>query len=1167
MKNQDLKFLIKRFGLIFFPLVITVTFWDLSYKAEADKTRFQHIAEKEKVSIDYFSDLITKDFTDIRLQLLSLSEIPSVIEHANIPSEKTKQSIAKYFQNIAFLSKKFAQIRYIDKSGFEQVRVNFKNDEATIVAKEELQDKSSRYYTTETLHLNKGEIFISPLDLNKENGTIELPFTPMIRFATPISNQNGDIQGIIVLNYLADDLYNTFFAHYSAKGFGRPFILDSEDNILFSQEFSLGDALYNIQSSQEVEQKKQLQESIAELKVLGDFMNQIEKKEGFYLLDFLFNEQLSSEDTNNRNFISSLKNKLGWKVGLIVNPTALHQESSRFSDIGVQLILIYWALIAIISFALAKLGLQQKQIQVERLRVESERKEEFEALLESVPSGILVCDDSGKITKVNKGLEELFGYTRKELIGEFVETLVPHPFKETHVEERNSFTKEPEQTSILNAKDGLLFGKNKVGDTIPVSISLKKLHTFNGLITVASVFNMTEQQKNEKALSLAIDKANNANQAKSQFLSTMSHEIRTPLNAIIGMLYLHKTSGLNQKQLEQVKVIKTSSDKLLMLINDILDFSKIEAGEMLLEKEPFSLNSVFEEMQSMFSIQAKDNNNTLEIDSLATREIPTLVSDRTRLEQILINLLSNACKFTKNGNIKLKLTEVEPRTNKHIRLRFDILDTGIGMNEESQSTIFDSFTQSDQSITRKYGGTGLGLSIVKKLTTIFEGDISFTSALDLGTKFTIEIPFEYSSQSIRKNLSTEQNESLRILIADDLDLDRKVIVTKGQQLGWKVEGFSDGRMLIERAVHLIEKGNPADCIIVDWKMPSMDGIETIEELSQRIGTNNMPSIIMVTADQKLNLMKSIEDVKPDSILTKPIEASTLFNSVNEAVVKNGKDPQMVSNKTRVSTTENNWLNGMHILVVDDSEMNLLVCKDILIGQGAEVTTSDSGASTIENLKDDASKFDAILMDIQMPEMNGLEATKIIRQELNLTLPIIALSAGVTYEEKQKVTESGMNTFLPKPMDPDKLIVTLAQLISTYRNESEVTSETQSTQADAVTTEDWPVIDGVDHQHAQRISTGNFVFYQSMLSLFIKDQVDICDALEPLIQKQDFEAIRTKIHKFNGQAGNLGLTEAHALGVDIEKAAINKSPEDIKKLYSALKSPYGKLIADLQSIIK
>ncbi|MDX1573125.1 MAG: response regulator [Methylophaga sp.] len=665
-----------------------------------------------------------------------------------------------------------------------------------------------------------------------------------------------------------------------------------------------------------------------------------------------------------------------------------------------------------------------ESIVASRTRELEESNRENQLLLQAIDAQLmfLITDAEGNIQRVNRKLCENVGYSEQELLGNTFK-LIRSKKHDTvfwenlweNISQGNSWRSE-----ICNlTKSGSFVWWDSV--IFPIRGPAGDIHSY---ISISQ--DITERHQIQDALQIAVERANKANLAKSQFLSAMSHEIRTPLNAMIGTLYLLRRTALDTSQAELVDNINIASESLLLIINDILDFSKIEAGELLLEKKPVNLEKLLNELYVLFHIQANNKKLQFEIGKVPSTLPKNIVSDGYRIKQMLVNLLSNAIKFTSSGKVSLALSELN-RSEQNIELQFEVTDTGIGMSDEAQKIIFDAFTQADVSTTRKYGGSGLGLSIVKRLAISMGGGVEVESKQDEGAKFILRIVAQYTQHTEAKQNEISFSRPLRVLIADDDATERDVLLAMATELGWESTVVNSGKALVDQVL----KGSVAyDCIISDWKMPEMDGLEAIEQIHNSLG-EKMPGVIMVTSFDRQDLLENERAIHADAILAKPVRKKSLFASVNNAAASHASGGYDILNMTKIELDDHLWLDGVRVLVVDDNEINLLVTQKILNTQGASVDMSDSGRDAIEKLRADSGGYDAILMDVQMPDMSGLQVTEIIRKDLNLTIPIIALTAGVSIEEKESVLDAGMNDFLSKPVEPENMVRLLIKHLSFY----------------------------------------------------------------------------------------------------------------------------------------
>ncbi len=763
---------------------------------------------------------------------------------------------------------------------------------------------------------------------------------------------------------------------------------------------------------------------------------------------------------------------------------------------------------------------------------ESEKR--YQLLMEASPDAVVVYDANGRVTYANPAFEKTYGWPLKALIDKRVDNVPQHEVDKA----RDAVEKTLAGENVLYEAQRLTRDGRLLDVQLKSAIFKDDQGELAGLIVIHRDITLRKQAEEELKKREA---AEAATRAKSEFLANMSHEIRTPMNAIMGLTELMLRTDLTTKQQEYLSKVQISSRSLLGIINDILDFSKIESGKLEIEYTDFNLEDVLDNLSSMTSLKAQEKG--LEVLFSIDRQVPIdLVGDPLRLGQVLINLTGNAVKFTEAGEIVV-VVGLAPGSGTDdsslVTLKFSVRDTGIGLTPEQIEKLFQPFSQADGSTTRKYGGTGLGLAISRRLTELMGGGISVVSEPGKGSTFTFTARFGIRTHATEKRPAVPLDcAGMRVLVVDDNATSREILSETLTAFSFDVTQAASGQEALME-LKSANQDSPYELVLMDWKMPGMDGIEAARQIKANRSLNPVPAVLMVTAYGREEIIRQAEKVGLDAFLVKPVNQSVLFDTIMDTLGRPeaGIPRPLLQKKDRRKALKH--IAGARILLVEDNEINQQVAMELLKIEGLVVTPADNGKVALDLLAATGpdNRFDVILMDLQMPEMDGFEATRAIRDDERFCdLPVIAMTAHAMGGQREKCLAGGMDDYITKPVDPDELHVALDRWIKPgikRRSFMELAPDDEQQPVSGGFEVLPGSLPGFDIEFGLRRVGGNTNLFGKLVHAFCVKYADIVQELQTALAAGDREQVTRTAHAIKGVAGNLGALELHRAAGELE----------------------------------
>jgi PAS domain S-box-containing protein len=845
--------------------------------------------------------------------------------------------------------------------------------------------------------------------------------------------------------------------------------------------------------------------------------------------------------------------------------TYIRKDGSRFPAI-VSVTALRDAHGAIIGYLLIGTdNTARKQIESDRKQLDRRLRDQqfyMRSLIESNIDALMMTDPSGIITDANKQTELLTGCTRDELIGA--------AFKDHFTDPERAEAAIHLVLGEKNVSDFELTARSRDGKETTVSFNATTFYDRGRRLqgVVAAARDVTERKRLNQVLqdrnvelTAAKAVAERASLAKSDFLSSMSHEIRTPMNAIIGMAYLALKTELTTCQRDYVKKIKGASQHLLRIINDILDYSQIEAGKLTVEHTEFELEKVLDNLASLIAEKSAAKGLALLFD--VDKNVPRrLIGDPLRLGQILINYGNNAVKFTEQGNIDV-IIRVKEQTEKDVLLYFAVRDTGVGLTAEQIGRLFQSFSQADESTTRRFGGTGLGLAISKKLANLMGGEVGVESEPGKGSTFWFTLRLGKGVGDQRALALSADLHGKRVLVVDDKENARLVLGEMLGGMGLNVDQVESGSAAISAVRSAEARHMPYEIVFLDWQMQGMDGIETAK-LLRELPLSRTPYMMIVTAYGSEEVIKGAEEAGIQDVLLKPVSASVIFESVVRAL--GGGDGTRIAGDAPTDVAKQLvCIDGARILLVEDNDLNQEVASELLRDAGLVVELAANGEIAVEKVR--TGNYDLVLMDIQMPVMDGLTATSEIRKEERFQgLPVIAMTANAMQGDRERCLAAGMNDHVPKPIEPEDLWKTLLKWIELRHPPTEAReAQPPAGNVGLDPAADLPAdIAGLDLAAGLHHTLGKKAVYISLLRRFVAGQKSTPAEILAALEASDWETAGRLAHTLKGVSGTIGAMIVQRLAERLEAAIkVRQARKLVEDQINELKAPLATLIAQLE----
>lgn len=1116
-----------RFSVLLYVITAISSFLLIVYVTDnnIEARHRSEVAQDINIDLKEVETLVKKEYQNFTNDLRFLHNTPPINSLAsaanqnvnpldNTTTAQWKDRLAQIFTSFMENNRAYNQFRVLDSQGQEVVRVDNVAGNVKRVAGKDLQNKSHRFYFTHSKQLKKGGIYTSRIDLNQENGELVFPLTPMLRLAQPIFNDNNQLFGVFVMNIDATALQSAVDKIVTNKY--DLFIADSDGYFLKHFDEAL-------QYSRDLNPEKTLTSVYSNWTNYGDGLSQV-----------TFNGEGNDERFLGvkKTFSVAASSEGGKLTAGVLLPEARYASKLQTRRAESWLGLAGFLLVS----AIVVYFLYRNNVRLTKLLI---RSEESEAAVDVAEDAIVIIDNKWNINSANYAFEHLFSLRAPDITNKSLPEIMQHlgdnSFTAITTSDKNeleytgyNWVHMPKHGVVKHLYSKLSKIKTSRSDAAYALVISDVTAEKEALEAVEHINTRLEHTIEERTRELikAAEKANEASKVKTTFISTISHEMRTPLNGIVGATTLLKKEPLSEKQVTMLQMAENSVDSLRALINDVLDLSKIEAGKLEFNFQYFNPEALIESVTSTMSVVAKDKQLDFYVDT-NDLSLSQIYCDPHRLTQVMNNLLNNAVKFTHQGSISLKAwSTIHEET---AILHIEVQDTGIGIAKEKQDKLFQSFSQADSSISGEYGGTGLGLSICKEILSLLNGEITVRSTESNGSCFSFTLPLQ--------KWESKNN-----------DLDPRLqgvkvgLLTKHAPLAHCVTRIveSNGARATALSMPLSREAIQSySLIVVDSRHPQSESVKRFWNAmpDDEVSATQLAVISNVPEDHNVLPQGAISLVTP---VYRSVFLSLLFNDRQKDAA-----PQQMSNHRRssdsASTSEQaTSLPKCKILVVDDNDINAQVAKFILEPLGAQITVVVNGQQAIQALTESVTSYDLILMDCNMPVLDGYEATRAIRAgtagEQYQSIHIIASTANAMKGECDKCYEAGMNDYITKPVDADLLIKKVsAHLTSTSQTQPQALTLPLNEQKavdyhNGIAEQLW------DKETALLRLSGREALQVQLLQMFINSAESKMQAITNSFASKDRGQIRLDAHALKGNCGDIGAVALHSTLMSLENQA-------------------------------